>query len=151
MAKKKEWYMDYATHAFVRYANLKCPTREQYEARIREDCYRRLAFHEPAFIVIKANAEVAAREPLLKDIDAVNRVFEILEKQDKPQIAGAIRAVYFIDPYGKPKYGAVVNRVRRYAYECPANERTVYKWLKSARLLFCKERGLDTGTDEEKW
>lgn len=151
MAKKKEWYMDYATHAFVRYANLGCPTREQYEERIRNDCYRRLSLHEPSFIVIKANAEVSVREPLLKDIDAVNRVFAVLEKQNKPHIAAAIRAVYFVEPYGKPKHGAITSRVRRFAYEYPANERTVYKWLKSARLLFCKERQLNTGFDDERW
>lgn len=151
MAKKKEWYMDYATHAFVKYAELGCPTREEQIAAIRSKVNRELSLHEPSFIVIKADAEVAKAEPLLKDIDAVNRVFKILEEQDKPAIADAIRAVYFIDPRGKPRRGAIVARARRFAYEYPANERTVYKWLKSARLLFAIERGLCTGKDDEQW
>ena len=151
MAKKKEWYMDYATHAFVRYANLGCPTREQYEERIRNDCYRRLAFHEPGFIVIKANAEVSAREPLLKDIDAVNRVLDILQKQDKPHIIAAIKAVYFVNPKGKPEHGVIVERVNAYAMKCPASTKAVYEWLKSARLLFAQIRELDTGGNDEKW
>lgn len=151
MSRKKEWYMDYATHAFVRYASLGCPTRAEYETRIREDCYKRLALHNPSFIVIKANAEVSAREPLLKDIDAVNRVLDILQRKDKQHIIDAVKAVYFYDPHGKPAHGVIVNRVRRFACEYPANERTVYKWLKSVRLLFAQIRELDTGGNDERW
>lgn len=151
MSRKKEWYMDYATHAFVRYASLGCPTREELEARIRLDCYQRLYLQNPSFIIIKANAEVSAKEPLLKDVDAVNRVLEILKKQDKQHIIDAVRAVYLYDPHGKPEHGVIVNRVRRFAYEYPANERTVYKWLKSVRLLFAQIRELDTGGNDERW
>lgn len=151
MSRKKEWYMDYATHAFVRYASLGCPTRAEYETRIREDCYKRLAFHNPSFIVIKANAEVSSREPLLKDIDAVNRVLDILQKQDKPHIINAIKAVYFVNPKGKPERGEIVERVTAYAMKCPASTKAVYEWLKSARLLFAQIRELDTGGYDERW
>lgn len=150
MAKKKEWYMDYATHAFVRYASLGCPTRQEYENRIRQDCYNRLALHEPSFIVMKANAEVSSRIPLLEDIDAVNRVIDILTQQDKQYIIQAIKDVYFVNPKGKPEHGVIVERVTAYAMKCPASTKTVYAWLKSARLLFAKLRGLNTG-DDEKW
>jgi hypothetical protein len=146
--KKKEWYMDYATHAFVRFASLGCPTRDEYEHRIREDCYRRLAFHEPSFIVSKANAEVSARKPLLEDIDAVNGVLDILARQDKEHISKALKAVYFTHPHGKPDRGEIVERVTAYAMECPASTKSVYQWLKSARLLFAQLRGLDTITDQ---
>lgn len=139
--------MDYATHAFIHYAALGRPTREQQEARIRGEIYSKLALEKPDYIVAKAEQAVKNAAPLLKDIDAVNRVFKILEEQDKPGIADAIKAVYFIDPRGKPKRGAIVARARRFAYEYPANERTVYKWLKSARLLFAIERGLYTDSD----
>ncbi len=151
MANKKEWYMDYATHAFVRYANLGCPTRAEYTEKINQDCYQKHALLEPGVIGAKAEAAVYANEPLLNDIDAVNRVFDILEKQHHQEIAAAIRYVYFTDPLSKPRRGAIIARVRRFAYECPADERTVYRWLKSARVLFCKERGLDTGSEGERW
>jgi uncharacterized protein (UPF0297 family) len=98
-----------------------------------------------------AESAVYASEPLLRDIDAVNRVFKILEEQGKDEIIKAIRYVYFTDPICKPRRGSLIARVRRYAYECPANERTVYRWLKSARVLFCKERGLDIGTEGDRW
>ena len=151
MSRKKEWYMDYATHAFVRYASLGCPTREELEARIRRDCYQRLSLQNPSFIIIKANAEVSAREPLLKDVDAVNRVLEILKNQDKQHIINAIREVYFVNPKGKPEHGVIVDRVTAYATKCPASTKAVYEWLKSARLLFAKERELDIGGSDEKW
>lgn len=148
---RKEWYRDYATHAFIRYASLGKPTREEYETRIREDCYRRLALHEPHFIVVKANAEVSTRLPLLEDIDAVNRVLDILKKQDKPHIIQAIKDVYFVYPYQKPERGEIVERVTAFAVKCPASTKAVYSWLKSARLLFAQIRGLDTGADDERW
>ena len=151
MSRKKEWYMDYATHAFVRYANLGCPTREEYENRIRQDCYTRFAFQEPSFILSKANAEVSSRIPLLEDIDAVNRVIDILRQQDKQHIIQAIRDVYFVNPKGKPERGVIVERVTAYAIKCPASTKAVYEWLKSARLLFAQLRGLNTGRDDEKW
>ena len=151
MSRKKEWYMDYATHAFVRYASLGCPTRQEYEERIRQDVYKRLAMHEPAFIINKANAEVSAREPLLKDIDAVNKVLDILRREDKQHIIDAIKAVYFTYPKGKPERGVIVDRVTRYAMECPASTKAVYEWLKSARLLFAQIRELDTGGKDDKW
>lgn len=151
MAKKKEWYMDYATHAFVRFANLGCPSRAAFEDRIRKDCYARLATHEPSFIVMKANAEVSARGPLLDDIEAVNRVLEILKHQNKEHIIQAIKDVYFVNPKGKPEHGVIVERVTAYAMKCPASTKAVYAWLKSARLLFAQIRGLNTGSDDEKW
>lgn len=151
MAKKKEWYMDYATHAFICYASLGCPTRKEYEERIRQDIYKRLEMHEPSFIVNKANAEVLSQEPLLKDLDAVNRVLEILRRQGKEHIIDAIKAVYFTYPKGKPERGVIVERVTRYAMDCPASTKAVYEWLKSARLLFAQIRELDTVGNREKW
>lgn len=150
MARKKEFFMDYATHAFVRYASIGRPTREEYEQRVREDCYRRLALLPPDVIVNKANGEVSAREPLLKDIDAVNRVLRILAENNKHHIADAIKAVYFTPPCQMPKRGAIVARVRRFAMEYPCSLSSAYRWLKSARLLFAQIRGLDTGSWETR-
>ena len=151
MSRKKEWYMDIATHAFIKYAFLGCPTRDEREKQIRQECYKKFALKNPSFIAIKADEAVAKKRGELKDIDTVNRVLDILKKQDKQHIIDAVRAVYFYDPHGKPERGVIINRVRRFAYEYPANERTVYKWLKSVRLLFAQIRELDTGGNDERW
>ena len=151
MARKKEFFMDYATHAFNRYASLGCPTKEEYEKRIREDVYRRLALMEPALIVSKANATVKAQTPLLDDIDAVQKVFETLDRENKPYISAAIRAVYFPRLPRNQIKGIWGARIQHYSMECPCHPSTVYRWLKSSRLLFAKYRGLYTGIDDETW
>lgn len=150
MERGREWWRDEATHAFVRYASLGKPTREEYERRIREDCYRRLATMNPQFIVNKANAEVSTREPLLKDIDAVNYVINTLIEQKKEYIIDAMKAVYFADTTGKLSSGTIKYRVRRFAIDYPASERTVYRWLKAARLLYAIAKGIDIGKFENE-
>ena len=145
----KEWYRDYATHAFMEFSALGYPTRETMEEKIRQDINRRLAMEEPGFIVVKADAAVLEREALLQDIDAVNRVLLQLRRENRDHIADAIREVYFLGVGGKAKKGTLTARVRRFAYEYPANEATVYRWLKKAREMFCEARGLCT--TEERW
>lgn len=144
MSRKKEHWRDSATHAFIKYAHLGCPTVEEREKQIRQECYNKFALSNPSFISIKADDAVAKKVGELKDIEAVNRVLDILQKQDKQHIIDALRAVYFYDPHGKPDRCEIVNRVIRFAYEYPSHERSVYRWLKSARLLFAKLRELDT-------
>lgn len=150
MRYTREWWRDEATHAFVRFASLGCPTVEQYEDRIRKDCYNRLSLQNPQFIVNKANAEISARKPLLNDIEAVNRVIDMLNEQGKQYIVDAMKAVYFFAPTGTPTVGSIKYRVRRFAMEYPASERTVYRWLKAARLLYAMERGIDVGKYENE-
>lgn len=149
--RKKEWYMDYATHAFVCYAQLGRPTREEYERRLRSGIYERLALEQPDFIVRKANDEVRKHEALLDDIAAVDRVLHRLEEAGRTNVIDALNAVYFTCPFGKPCRGDITGRVTRFALEYPCTERAVYMWLKSARIAFCKERGLNVGYAGERW
>lgn len=141
---KKDIIRDYATNAFVRYASLGRPTKEELIAKIRADCYRRLSLQQPQYVVLKADAEVQARMPLIEDVDAVNKVFDILNGQNREYIADAIKAVYFVQPNKVPKKGEIVERVTAYALSVPCSTKTVYTWLKSARLLFARMRGLNT-------
>mgnify|MGYP006874879027 FL=1 len=143
----KEPGRDYATTAFIQYAALGRPTRNQQEEKIKSEIHQRLAFEEPGFIVVRAAAALTEREGLLSDIDAVNRVISTLQREGKGYIVDAIEAVYF--PYAGYKHarGAITARVRRFALDYPANEATVYRWLKTARLLFCRERGLSVSSD----
>lgn len=141
---KKDIIRDYATNAFVRYASLGCPTKEDLIAKIRSDCYKRLSLQQPQYIVMKADAEVQARAPLIEDVEAVNKVFDILKGQDREYISEAIKAIYFIQPNRIPRKGEIVERVTAYAVNVPCSTKTVYTWLKSARLLFARMRGLNT-------
>jgi hypothetical protein len=103
---------------------------------------------EPQFIVMKADAEVSARKPIIEDIKAVERVLNILQEQGKTEIAGAIKAVYFTNSRFPLKKGEIVDRVTAYAVALPASTKSVYAWLKSARLLFAQIRGLSTSDCE---
>jgi hypothetical protein len=144
MGSKKEWYMDYATHAFITYAWLKCPSREKYICDLKESFFKRKnhlcadeSLLESLFL-----SEVQKHEPLLKDIDAVNQVFEELRINQKSYIIDAVKAVYFIDPVWRPRNGAISKRVIKFATDYPVGERSVYRWLNYARKLFAKKRGI---------
>lgn len=139
---KKDLIRDYATGAFARYASLGRPTRAEYEERIRQKVYQRLAAKEPKIILLRAEAEVSARKPILDDIEAVERMFSMLDENGKGYISEAVRAVYMVAASGRPSHPEIVARVRRYAQEVPCDERSVYRWLKHARELFAMLRGL---------
>ena len=151
----KEWYMDYATHAFSEYAKLGCPTRAEQEERIRRGIYKRFAEKNPEQILRLAERELANHDGLLRDIDAVNKTFDMLlnkipldtvdtEKacRNGADIANAISYVYFGLHRDKPSNRRICGRVRLYAQTLPASERTVYRWLRYGRRLFAKNRGL---------
>lgn len=109
-----EWWRDYATHAFVKYArSLDTDNRGSQQ-----------------------------------DVEAVNRLFEILEREGKTEIIDAIKAVYFVDPNGKPEPKDIVKRAEAFSKGLGIPPKRVYGWLKSARLLFARLRELDTGIDE---
>ena len=139
---KKDFIRDYATGAFIRYASLGCPTREEYEEKLRRDVYNRLSLKEPRIILMKADAEIASRKPILDDIEAVEKMFAMLEANGKEYISKAVRAVYFASAVGRPSRKEIVNRVLCYARSVPIDERSVYRWLKYARELFAMLRGL---------
>ncbi len=147
--KRKEWYRDYATHAFITYAALGKPTREQYTGVLKDTLYQKYKLDNPEYAATKIENELRETEPILSDIEAVNQTLDTLEKTGKTEIINAINAVYFFLPRGKPAKGEIEGRVVRYSIDCPASRKTVYLWLKSARLLFCKYRGLHTGRETD--
>lgn len=110
-----EWWRDYATHAFVKYAS-----------GHGSGC---------------KGAEL--------DKDAVERLIEILEREGKTEIIEAIKAVYFVDPHGKPEQKDIVSRATALSKEINIPPKRVYKLLKAARLLFAKLRELDTEIDDD--
>lgn len=151
----KECYMDYATAAFIKYSELGCPTKAEYEARIRSDIYMRFAEKTPELIVKLADKEVQRNEGVLLDIEAVNKTFDMLLNKipldtvdtakavrNGSDIANALSYVYFGLHREKPSNKRICARVRLYATSLPTDERTVYRWLKYGRRLFAINRGL---------
>jgi len=151
MAASKEFFGDYASHAFVRFAYLGRPTAEEYAERIRKEALRDMAYADPQDALQVAEKAVERVKGRLDDIAAVNAVLTALEREGKQHVIDAVAAVYFVNPQGKPRHGALQSRLRRFAIDYPASDRTVYKWLKCARLLFALHRNLDTDIEGERW
>ena len=139
---KKDWNRDYATGAFIRYARLGCPTKEQYINAIRHDVYKRLETKEPKIILMRAEKEIENEKGAIEDISAINKMFDMLAEGEKEYIIDAVKAVYLVPPHIRPKKKEIVMRVTAFAAERYVSEATVYRWLKYARELFSITRGL---------
>ena len=138
----KDHTRDYAVSAFRRYAKLGCVSVAEYEEKIRNDVYIRYENIEPKRVLIKAEEAVKAAAPLLSDIDAVERSFAMLRANGKEYIVDAVMEVYFVSPDKPLRKNQIQRRVLAFAMKVPADERTVYRWLKNARDLFAVCRGL---------
>lgn len=68
---------------------------------------------------------------------------ETLNKSGKDYIIKAIEQIYFVSPNKCLSSKKIGERVKRFAFMCPASERSVYRWLKIAREIFAQERGLN--------
>lgn len=142
----KDKTRDYATSAFRMYASLGKPTHDELKKRI----YERALLDEniePSKAVIKANAELENKTPLLLDVLAVEKTLEMLNQGKKEHIVKAIEQIYFTYPEEPLGKNAVISKVRRFCYNYGAAERTVFYWLKEARLLFSAIRGLRIDDD----
>ena len=65
-----------------------------------------------------------------------------LALQGKEEVIAAVRAVYFVAPRQEIERGSISARVEAFAVGLPAAPSTVYRWLRTARDLFGKVRGL---------
>lgn len=135
---------DIATDAFRLYASLGCPTRDAYEQMIRAGVAAKFAHESDEQLSRRMRTAYMTNKQAILDIDAVNEVMRQLEAKGRTEIIGAIRAVYFEEPRRRTYKGEIEARVTRYAaIECPAGRRTVYAWLRRAREMFFRARGMD--------
>lgn len=152
---------DYATSAFAKYSRFGCPTREEREQQIRDEIYKRHQNKDPKHVVTLADNEINRRKGQLEDIDAINKMFDMLYDQSHItsvskgtrngiDIANAVKAVYFAFGSEKLTRKMITLRVRAHAMSVPVDERTVYRWLKFARELFAVIRGLDVDTENDE-
>lgn len=147
---KKDSTRDYVTAIFRSYAAAGCPTYAAERERIYTAAIKRYIKSGPAEAVTRAEKAVADAGPYLSDIFAAERTMALLEANGKCCIADAVRAVYFVSPKSPIGRGVVSERVRRYARTCPADESTVYRWLREARHLCAVCRGLYVPGDESE-
>lgn len=137
---QKDHLRDYATDAFRFYARVGKLTGDEYIDLVRCEA---IDLRQPKE-VREINALHAASEAIgaAYDLDAVGRTLEHLELAGKREAVLAVKAVYFVRPSSPLGYREIAGRVRHFALGLPASERTVYRWLKLARRVFAKERGL---------
>lgn len=145
---KKEPTRDYVTEAFRTYSLLGL-SYEQARKNIYEAEIQRCCTVEPLYAIAQAERAVNENSSLLMDILAVEKTIEMLERGEKRYIVEAVKAVYFASPFLPLGRGDILNRVRWFSLGVPIDERTVYRWLKEARLLCAATRGLRIETDNK--
>ena len=120
---KKEATRDYATEAFRLYASLGKPSWKNLKDG-------------------DLDISVITNEALMLDIRAVKNTLDILLLENKINIITAIDEIYFYNPTNYLRKNDIMNRVINLAVNMPASERSIFYWLKEARVLFAKNRGL---------
>lgn len=146
---KKDHTRDYVTEMFRIYAAAGMPTYEEERDRIYSDAQSRCAHEDAARAAAYAERAVEKAAPYLCDIMAAAETFRLLERGGRNDIARAVKAVYCAYPKQPLARDTISCRVRRFASSCPADERTVYRWLREARLLCAALRGLRISYDSQ--
>lgn len=109
---------------------------------MKKDIIRDYATEAFRAYAIYKNTEIPPSQPLRDDIEAVEGTLEELSKVGKTYIVQAVKEVYFVQPNKELKRGELTERIRRHAIKSYSSERNIYSWLKEARTLFAKKRGL---------
>lgn len=147
----KDNFRDYATEAFRFYAACGRLTADEIMQRVREDIYTETAGEylvsgsgsysdAVAHAVMKAEDAIKEMGAEIADIVAVEKTMRRLNSSQKR----AVEIVYFADPEGPLGKNEISDRVHKAEMEIHAVERTVYRWLATARKIFAEERGLRT-------
>lgn len=113
-------------------------TRDYTIAQFR--FYAALGYPSKAQVIADKTMHRALQLDLLAVIDTLNA----LTSNGKDYIRQAVCAVYFVEPT-VPLHKSEINlRVTKFSVNNYADERTVFRWLKEARLLCADFRGLNT-------
>lgn len=122
---------------------MKDSTRDYTVAQFR--LYASLGYPNKAQVVADKTMHRALQLDLLAVIDTLNT----LTSSGKDYIRQAVCAVYFVAPTAPLQKGEINFRVTKFAINNYTDERTVFRWLKEARLLCADYRGLNIGTDKD--
>lgn len=145
---RKQAYRDYATEAFRFWA--RTGTASAYRDRlVREIAERRGEVQgvgiskptEAAILRIEDATDQAFAE--LYDLEAVDKArAALMMSRDGNLKLRAVELVYMRHPEREIQRGEVKARTVKAAGELHTSERQVYYWLKEAREVFARERGL---------
>lgn len=146
---RKDIIRDYATEAFRYYAACGRLTSDQLKEKVYQQIYEQskkefghrgvIGYSDKtAYAVIKAEEAVAQMQAEFEDILAVERTLEQVNKCVKE----AVEIVYFTEPKKELQKGDISMRIHKASIQIPTSEQSVYRWLKKARNIFAKERGL---------
>lgn len=145
---KKELYRDYATDAYIFWAQKGYISGEDYIAEVKRKATVRSKDADPEEAYKYINTCVTNHTASQKDLDACCKAFEFLRASDKEYICEAVKNVYGICANIALKRGEITGRVRAYACAANTDERNVYRWLAQARKIFATMRGLRVGEEE---
>ncbi|WMJ78498.1 MULTISPECIES: hypothetical protein [unclassified Sedimentibacter] len=145
---KKDHIRDYATEAFLYYAFMGKPHKEDLEKKYYQealDSYQRrqqvggTGISKPTEqAVMYAEGVLRQKQAELWDILAVEKTIVQLHPLERQ----AVEIVYFSHAQSDIKKGDIQDRVNKASIEIPVGTATVYRYLKKARDLFAYERGL---------
>ena len=107
--------------------------------------YAALGYPSKAQVIADKTMHRALQLDLLAVIDTLNA----LTSSGKDYICQAVSAVYFVAPTAALHKGEINLRVTKFAISNYTDERTVWRWLKEARLLCADYRGLNIGTGKD--
>ncbi len=115
--------MNYATGAFREYASLQMPNYSELLESFAK------------------KGKVEDDAALLLDVFAVEKTMEYFDEVN-PIVSDAIREIYFALPSTPFTDRVAAGRVRFFSASRNVSERSIYRWLRQAREVFAKNRGL---------
>ncbi|WP_312047486.1 hypothetical protein [Anaerotignum sp.] len=146
---KKDNIRDYATEAFRYYAACGMKTSEELKQQVKKQIYDQSKRERirsgsgahsdhTAYSVMAADDEMYEMAAEFLDIIAVEKTMEQLTSDQKK----AVEIVYFTDAGKELEKGDISKRVHKAEIQIPASSMSIYRWLRNARYIFSKERGL---------
>lgn len=141
---KKDHIRDYATEAFRFYARTGGARKyiDNLIAQAKREKGSGIANPTEATLMIKERI-LAERAAEFADLEAVEKTLHIISALDAGKdMRNAIEIVYFERCWDDLRRGDIQSRVHKAELTIPASERQIYRWLKTARLIFARERGL---------
>ena len=146
---RKSHIRDYATAAFQFYACV--GGSEKYKNKIWERAVRdqhkqegRGGISKPSeAAIMRAEKELEKVTAEISDLEAVELTILILENMiGGHNIIKVLKMVYMTEPQRDPERGEISKRVHKAELNIPASEKTIYRWLSTARRIFAEVRGL---------
>lgn len=146
----KDYLRDYCTEAFRFYA-CNGMNADKYKQKIYDEALEQQKRMEKSCgiscpteaAIIRAENAVDEKLAEIKDMEAVEMTIAELEAAGRNHdIVQAIKIVYFQDAGKELEPGDISLRVHAAELDIPASERSVYRYLKKARMMFAEHRGL---------